>query len=76
MPCSEYPHYVRVMAVLKFIRYALDNSHQKVGKTARRVFYYLARMQAQNATILKQVRVIIPVEINKWVVLIASQICD
>ncbi len=72
MPCSEYPHYVRVMAVLKFIRYALDNSHQKVGKTARRVFYYLARMQAQNATILKQVRYMnkkIPVRVTLCVLI-------
>ncbi len=54
---EEYPNYTRVMAVLKFIKYALGNQHQKVAGTARKVFYCIARMQAQNATLLKQVGV-------------------
>ncbi len=54
-PCEEFPNYGRVIAVLKFIRSALTNPHIKVASLSRRVFYLLARMQAHNATLLKQV---------------------
>jgi mitogen-activated protein kinase kinase kinase 1 len=52
---EELMHYDRVMRVLSFTRMALDNSHQKVGKMARRLFYYTAKLQAHNSSMMKKI---------------------
>lgn len=53
MSLDQYINYTRIMNILSFTKPALDNSHQKVARTARKVFYLIARLQAQNAGILK-----------------------
>lgn len=55
MPLSQYRHYERILTVQRLCMSCLGNSHQKVGRMARRCFLTCARLQVHHPPFLRQV---------------------
>ena len=47
--------YDRIMSILNFFKPVLNHSHAKVGRMARRTFYLISKLQANNQGILQEI---------------------